>query len=421
MKVFKFGGASLTGIDQIRNVAGIIRPFSGTELVVVVSAIGQTTNELEKVAIHYYRRQRETAARLLQNIKQSHLEIAEALLRDPEHAAIECMRRFFTEAEWRLGEKPYLPFDYYYDQLVSLGELLSSIIVSAYLKDEGIGNEWLDVRSVLRTDATYRDAQVDWPYSSQQMTEKVLPLLRQHGLLLTQGFIGSTAEGHTTTLGREGSDYTAALFTNMLNAESLTIWKDVEGLKNADPKLFADTISIREINYREVIEMAYYGARVIHPKTIKPLQNKKIPLYVKCFLDPELPGTVIHEGDHSRQLPPLIVLKQKQVLLTITSRDFSFITEDKISDIYDIFHGLNIHINLTQNGAISFSCCIEHDGEKIERLIKTLHRDFSVNYHEGLELLTIRHYQPELLESFTAGRTLLLEQRAPQTVQFVLK
>lgn len=421
MKVFKFGGASLESVERIRQVGQIIQSFPEDKLLIVISAMGKTTNELEKVAQNYFLRKREIAAQLLYNIEQQHMQVAEALLGNRENPLFIQLQQFFTEAEWTLGEKPMRAYDYYYDQLVSLGELLSTAIVSAYFNSVGIRNTWLDVRDVFRTDDNFRDANIDWDITQRQVTEKVLPLFTHTNIVISQGFIGSTDQNESVTLGREGSDYSAAVFANMLDAESQTIWKDVEGLKNADPKLFPNTVNIPEISYGEVIEMAFYGAQVIHPKTIKPLQNKQIPLYVKCFLDKNLPGTVIKEVSDVRQLPPIIVLKKNQVLLHITSKDYSFITEEKISGIYEIFHGLKIKINLMQNGAISFSCCIDHNPEKIELLIKTLHNDFKINYNEGLELLTVRYYQDSLLEELSNGHRILLEQRSPATIQRLWK
>lgn len=421
MKVFKFGGASLESIERIQQVAAIVQSFPDEELLIVISAMGKTTNELEKVAESYFQHQREIAAQLLHNIELQHLDVAEKLLGNRESPVFRQLQQFFTEAEWTLGEKAIRPYDYYYDQLVSLGELLSTSIISAYFSLAGVHNTWLDVRDVFRTDDTFRDANIDWEFTLKQVNEKVRPLFNNTKIVITQGFIGSTDQNESVTLGREGSDYSAAVFTNMLDAESQTIWKDVEGLKNADPKQFQNTINIPEISYSEVIEMAYYGAQVIHPKTIKPLQNKQIPLYVKSFLNKDLPGTVIRDDVDSRQLPPIFVLKKNQVLLTITSRDFSFITEDKISDIYDIFHELRIKINLMQNAAISFSCCIDNSPEKIELLMKTLHEDFKLAYNEGLELLTIRYNQNGMLDELVKERAILLEQHSPVTVQVLLK
>jgi aspartate kinase len=421
MKVFKFGGASLESIERIRNVGTIVQSFPDEQLLIVISAVGKTTNELEKVAQNFFLRKREIAAQLLFNIEQQHVEMAAALLGTREHPLFQQLQQFFTEAEWTLGEKPLRTYDYYYDQLVSLGELLSTAIVSAWFNQAGIKNTWLDVRDIFRTDDNFRDANIDWAFTQRNVTEKVLPLFKDANIVIAQGFIGSTDQNESVTLGREGSDYSAAVFANMLDAESQTIWKDVEGLKNADPKQFPNTINIPEISYSEVIEMAYYGAQVIHPKTIKPLQNKQIPLYVKCFLNKDLPGTLIREDVDHTQLPPIIVLKKNQVLITVTSRDYSFITEDKISDIYEIFHGLKIKINLMQNAAISFSCCIDNNPEKIELLIKALHQGFKLSYNEGLELLTVRYTKEGLLDELSNGRTVLLEQRSPITVQRILK
>ncbi len=421
MKVFKFGGASLESIERIQNVGSILQSFPGEPLLIVISAMGKSTNELEEVAENYFRRRREIAAQLLFNLKQKHTDLAEELLKTTDHPLFDQLRQFFTEMEWQLGEKPYNGYDYYYDQLVSMGELLSSSLVSAYLNTVGVLNQWIDVRDIIRTDDTFREGVIDWNYTQRQVRNKVLPLFEKYPVIITQGFIGATDQNNTTTLGREGSDYTAAVLTNMLGAESLTIWKDVEGLKNADPKIFADTVNISEINYNEVIEMAYYGAQVIHPKTIKPLQNKKIPLYVKCFLDKDLPGTVIGDSAETKYLPPIIVLKKNQVLITVTARDFSFITEENISRLYTIFNRLKIKINLMQNAAISFSCCIDHNTEKIEQLIKALHKDFTLTYQEGLEMLTVRHYKPELVSELIQGKKIFLEQKSPLTVQLVMK
>jgi aspartate kinase len=421
MKVFKFGGASLESIERIQQVAAIVQSFPDQQILIVISAMGKTTNELEKVAENFYLRKREIAAQLLFNIEKSHTEVAEKLLGSRTHPVFDQLQTFFTEAEWTLGEKPGRPYDYYYDQLVSLGELLSTAIVSAYFNLAGVPNTWMDVRDVFRTDDTFREANIDWEVTGRQVEQKVLPLFKKANIVVTQGFIGSTDENESVTLGREGSDYSAAVFANLLNAESETIWKDVEGLKNADPKLFPNTINIPEISFSEVIEMAYYGAQVIHPKTIKPLQNKQIPLYVKSFLNKDLPGTVIREDIDVKQLPPIIVVKKNQVLLTITSKDFAFITEDRISDIYELFHKLKIKINLMQNAAISFSCCIDNNPEKIETLIKALHENYKIDYNEGLELLTVRYNKDGVMAELINNRTILLEQRSPVTIQALLK
>ena len=421
MKVFKFGGASLKDAPSIKNVASIIEAHSQSPLLVVVSAIGKTTNELEKVVEHFYRHQRETAAQLLNGVQDNCTRIARKLLPDDNHPLFHQLQELYAEMAWQLGEKAYAPYDYYYDQLVSRGELISSMIVHAYLKERIATAHWLDVREVFRSDDTYRDGRIQWEISGQLMTEKVQPLFKTTPLVITQGFIAATDQGKTTTLGREGSDYSAALFANMLDAESLTIWKDVEGLKNADPRLFADTLNISTINFNEVIEMAYYGAKVIHPKTIKPLQNKGIPLYVKCFLNATLPGTVINGTNGLQKLPPLIVLKKQQALITVTTKDFSFISEENLSRLYTLFHELQIKLNLMQTGAISCSFCIDQRADKIERLIKALHPYFKIDYDESLEILTIRYYEEDMINRLTAGKQILLEQKSPKTLQLVMR
>src|SRR5882757_2775466 len=333
-KVFKFGGASASSVQRIQSLPGILRPYSEDNILLVISAMGKTTNALEKVAEAFYAGHREEALHLFQQVKESHLTTAKYLLVKNFLAAEAQLKDFFTEVEWLLHDKPVRDFDYYYDQVVCVGELLSTSIISAYLAESGIDNQWIDVRDIFRTDNNFRDAVIDWPFTQDRVRMEVLPLFRETRLVITQGFIGSTSENESTTLGREGSDYSAAVFANMLDAESQTIWKDVEGVMNADPKLFPEAQIISELNYDEVIEMAYYGAQVIHPKTIKPLQNKGIPLYVKCFLDPSLPGTIIHNKP-VHHLPPVIVLKEKQVMMEMRSRDFSFIGETHIGHLYN--------------------------------------------------------------------------------------
>ena len=304
--------------------------------------------------------------------------------------------------------------------MVCIGELLSTAIISAYLNETGISNEWIDVRDILRTDNTFRDAAIEWDVTQSKVHNTILPLFQRSDIVLTQGFIGATDENESTTLGREGSDYTAAVFANMLAAEQLCIWKDVEAVMNADPKQFPDAEPIAELNSTEVIEMAYYGAQVIHPKTIKPLQNKNIPLYVKCFLQPSLPGTVIHH--HSlKKLPPIIVLKEKQVMLKLSTRDFSFVGEHHLIELYQLFEKLKIKPNLTQNAAISFTAVLDDHLEKIESLALESSESFDVQVTKNLSLLTIRHYTKELYEKLTAGKTILLRQQTPETIQTLMQ
>ena len=419
MKVFKFGGASVNSVERIKSLAAILRSYPGEKILVVISAMGKTTNALEKVAEAFYDHHPEEALRLFHQVKETHLATAKYLLVKNYLAAEAQLRDLFTEVEWLLHDKPVRDYDYYYDQVVCAGELLSTSIVSAYLAEAGIGNQWIDVRDIFRTDNNFRDAAIDWAYTEKKVREEVLPLFGEDDLLITQGFIGSTAENESTTLGREGSDYTAAVFANMLDAESETIWKDVEGVMNADPKEFPDARFLPSLGYDEVIEMAYYGAQVIHPKTIKPLQNKGIPLYVKCFLDPALPGTVIH-AKVVKGLPPIIVLKQHQALVYLHSKDFSFVGERLTGRLYHLFSELRIKPNLMQSGAVTLQICLDDRADKIEKLALAATDAFDVQIEKGLTLLTIRHYDAAILERLTEGRQVVLRQQTPETVQVVM-
>ncbi len=319
-----------------------------------------------------------------------------------------------------LHDKPQREYDYYYDQVVCIGELLSTTIISFYLKEVGIKNIWIDVRDIIRTDDNFRDATIDWEFTGSKVLNSVLPLFNETNIVLTQGFIGATDENESTTLGREGSDFTAAVFANLLNAENQTIWKDVESVMNADPKQFSDATSIAELNYNEVIEMAFYGAQVIHPKTIKPLQNKDIPLYVKCFLDPSLPGTIIHNKP-PHHLPPIIVLKEKQVMIEMISKDFSFVGEHHVATLYSLMGKLKIKPNLTQNAAISFITVLDDRPDKIEKLAFEVSEIFDVQVTKGLTLLTIRHYNKEIVEKLTNEKTILLRQQTADTIQLLMQ
>lgn len=421
-KVFKFGGASAGSIDRIRQIPVILRASkaSGQRLLVVISAMGKTTNALEKVAEAFYGGHKEEALRLFGQIKDNHLTTAKYLLVHNYLAAEAQLKDFFTEVEWLLHDKPVREFDYYYDQIVCIGELLSTSIVSAFLAESGIGNQWIDVRDIFRTDANFRDAAIDMDTTAQRVKADIVPLFGDDEMVITQGFIGATQDNESTTLGREGSDYTAAVFANLLEAESLTIWKDVEGVMNADPKQFPDAKILRELNYDEVIEMAYYGAQVIHPKTIKPLQNKGIPLYVKCFLDASLPGTVIH-NNAVKGLPPIIVLKKEQVLVQLHSKDFSFVGETGTAKLYALFGQVRVKPNLMQTGAVSLQVCLDDRPARIERLALEAANDFDVQIERGLTLLTIRHYDMETLTRLTAGSQELLKQQTPQTVQVLMR
>lgn len=418
MQVFKFGGASVKDAGGVKNVYRIIEQYQQEKLLVVISAMGKTTNALEALTRSYIGQSDETP-HLLQEIKDYHAGIIHELFdaADPVHDEI---ANVYVELEWILEEEPHDDDDYSYDQIVSTGEILSTRIVAAYLRKMGLKVRWADARGYIQTDNTYREGNVDWETTAQLINRDLKPLLEQE-IIITQGFIGGTSENYTTTLGREGSDYSAAIFASCLDAEAVTIWKDVPGVLNADPKLFPDTRKYGQLPYAEALEMTYYGATVIHPKTIKPLQNKKILLQVKPFLAPEETGTVIGKEESVIFDVPAIILKKNQILLSITTKDFSFIAETNLSAIFAAFAGHQVKINTMQNSAMTFSCCVDDEPQKTDALIEVLKKEYKVLYNRGLELLTIRHYTNEVIERLTKDRQVLIEQRSRNTVQYVLK
>jgi aspartate kinase len=381
--------------------------------------MGKTTNALEKVAEAFFNGKKDEALELFRQVKVIHDDLVKYLIVINALATEKLMNDFYTEVEWLLHDRPVREYDYYYDQIVCIGELLSTTIVSSYLAESGIANTWIDVRDVFRTDDNFRDANIDMDFTAQQTEAIIKPLLNNNGIVITQGFIGATDENESTTLGREGSDYSAAVFANLLDAEGLTIWKDVEGVMNADPKAFPTAEIIRELNYDEVIEMAYYGAQVIHPKTIKPLQNKAIPLYVKCFLDTSLPGTVIHNSA-IKGLPPIIVVKKDQTFVQLHTKDFSFVGEKPMSALYALFAQLHIRPNLMQSGAVSIQLCLDDRADKLDKFAHASAEIFDVEVEKGFTLLTIRHHQPGLLDGMTTGKKIRLLQQTPDTVQALL-
>lgn len=421
MQVYKFGGASIESPERMKALLPIIAEAK-YQLIVVVSAKGKTTNLLESIVHEACNGSKSKASELLKDLEEDHLDYASKVLDQSSFEKIKSeLNEYFSELQWAVDDATAARFDYSYDQIVCMGEILSTKIFCAFLQNEGLNYEWIDSRDIIRTDDTYRDAKVEWEISKNQAQQVAGRILAAGKNIVVQGFIGATSDNASVTLGREGSDYSAAMMAAMLGGSSVTIWKDVEGLKNADPKIFNDTVKIEAITYHEVIEMAYYGAQVIHPKTIKPLQNNNIPLYVKCFLNKDLKGTVIQNEVSSIFYPPLIILKKNQILLQVTTRDFSFITEDNLSNLYSIFHNLKIKINLIQNAAISFVACIDNKEEQVKQLIALLEKDFKVFSNEDVNLLTIRHYTPESLFDLTKGRYTLLEQKTRETVQVVIK
>lgn len=420
MRVYKFGGASIADAGRMRAILPIVSDVQ--PLLVVLSALGKTTNALEAIVKAACENRKPEATELAKRLEQQHLDYAKELLDEKHYSiAVYALDTYFSELEQAVASADGTRYDYSYDQVVCMGEVFSSLIFSIFLRQSNVPYEWVDVRKVIHTDDTYRDAVLDWDITKSRAEHFMGKALNLGKTVVTQGFIGSTNEGRSVTLGREGSDYTAATLAAMLGGESVTIWKDVNGLQNADPKLFGNTVKIEAISFAEVIEMAFYGAQIIHPKTIKPLQNAGIPLYVKCFLDKNLEGSVIKSEVSDKQYPPLIVLKDNQVLIQVKTRDFSFITEENLSKLYSIFSGLKVKINLIQNAAISFIACIDNREDKVKALKDALEKDYKVSVNEQVQLLTVRHYTPEVIAELTSGKQALLRQETRKTIQVVMK
>ena len=418
MQVYKFGGASVVNAEAVKNLAAIIRQAAQENLLIVVSAMGKMTNKLEELSSAYIAG-KETTHLLLEEIKAYHFNILNELFNDHHHPVYNDIANSFVEIEWLLEEEASDAPDYIYDQIVSVGEILSTKIVAAYLHETGLTATWADARNFIKTDNTYREGKVEWEKTETEIRKHLIPLLKKN-IVVTQGFIGSTSENFTTTLGREGSDYSAAIFSSCLDAVSLTIWKDVPGVLNADPKWFDETERIPQLSYHDAIELTYYGATVIHPKTIKPLQNKNIPLYVRSFLNPEGEGTVINELKSILPVPSFI-FKVNQVLISILPKDFSFIIEENLSDIFSLFHKHRVKVNTMLNSALSFSVSVDQDKEKIAQLIQELSARYKVKYNEGLELVTIRYYNQDTIDRVTVNKEILLEVKSRHTCQMVMK
>lgn len=407
MRIFKFGGASIQTIERMKSTGAILKNDPREKMLLVISAMGKTTNALEKVAESFFSGNSKEALSLFNRVKQQHLDTLKYITVLNWQAAENRMKDFFTEVEWLLHDKPVKDYDFYYDQIVCCGELLSTWIMYQYCVEEKLNACWVDVRDIIRTDDNFREAAIDWAYTQQKVETEIKKLFHTYDIVITQGFIGATDENESTTLGREGSDFTAAIFANLLDASSLTIWKDVDAVMNADPRQFKDAIGIPSLSYSEVIEMAYYGAQVIHPKTIKPLQNKNIPLYVKSFLNPQLPGTLI-SSTLSKKLPPVIVKKENQVLMQFSSKDFSFVEGKPVQQLQEIFKTARLNPNLIQNSAISLLCCFDDRPEKIEQIALEAGIQFNVSLEKNLTLLTIRHYDDDIVKELTENKTIVL-------------
>lgn len=418
IEVFKFGGSSIKDSASIRNVGNILQNYADHRLVVVVSAMGKMTNALEEV-VEAHAAHNGQAQSLLEEIKMQHYLVAQELLGN-EHEIFALLNDTFVEVDWVLEEEPHDNYDYMYDQIVPTGELASSRIVHAYLNSLDLPTHFLDARDIIITDDIFREGWVQWDETVARAQKTVPPLLEQGGFVLTQGFIGSTTENFSITLGREGSDYTAAIFSFCLDAQSMTIWKDVPGVLTGDPRLFKNVTKLDRLSYKEAIEMTYYGAKVIHPKTIKPLQNKSIPLYVKSFIDPNGTGTLI-TADVDDTYPSMVAVETDQALLQVATKDFSFVAEHHMSYLFNIIADLRLQVNLMQNSAINFNICVNDIDDKVDDFAQRVAEKFNVLIDRNLELITIRHYQPEVLERLRRGKLVLLEERHRGTVQMVVK
>jgi aspartate kinase len=416
MRVFKFGGASVKDAAGVMNLVKVLETVGHNNTLIVVSAMGKTTNALEVVINNYFNKKSELQSSI-QDVKKYHNEILLDLFKNEQHAVFKKVNEWFEELAGFFKRNKSPDYNFVYDQVIGFGELVSTTIVSAYLNERGFNNQWVDVRELIKTDNYYRRANVNWYVTQQQISETI----NTKTLNITQGFLGSDDNNFTTTLGREGSDYTAAIFAYCLNAESVTIWKDVPGVLNADPRYFENAQLLNSISYREAIELAFYGASVIHPKTLQPLQGKEIPLYVKSFISPENQGTKVGKGIGIEPEVPCYIVKKNQVLISMSSLDFSYIVEENISEIFKLLHQYKMKVDVIQNSAISFSVCVDNIYNNLEKLLQHLKAKFKVEHFENVSLYTIRHYTDQAVKSVEAGKTVLLKQLLQETVQIVTK
>lgn len=416
MRIFKFGGASVKDAEGVKNLVNVLQTVGYKNTLVVVSAMGKTTNALEEVITHYFDAKKELNSSI-QEVTKYHNAILLGLFENENHPVFKEISNIFKDLKTFLNANKSPDYNFVYDQVVGYGELASTTIISHYLNKVGLNNNWLDVRSFIKTDNYYRNAKVNWPLTQDYITKNVDKSI----LNITQGFLGSDANNFTTTLGREGSDYTAAIFAYCLNADSVTIWKDVPGVLNADPRHFENAQLINKISYREAIELAFYGASVIHPKTLQPLQRKEIPLYVKSFIHPENDGTCVSKGTKIEPEIPCFIVKKNQVLISLSSLDFSYIVEDNISHIFSLLHQYKMKVDVIQNSAISFSVCVDNMYQNLDKLLHHLKAKFNVTCHENVSLYTIRHYNSNTIKQLENQKTVLLKQLTPETVQLVTK
>lgn len=416
MRIFKFGGASVKDADGLKNLVKVLNEVGYQDTFLVISAMGKTTNAMEGVVNAYFQDKTKLSSSL-QEVIDYHMNILGQLFESPAHGVFKDVQSLFEEIKGFLAWNKSPKYNFVYDQVVCYGELISTTILSAYLNEVGIRNTWLDIRNFIKTDSNYRDVDIQWEKTQERLAQG----LEKGKLYVSQGFIGSDENNFTTTLGREGSDYTAAILAYCLNAHSVTIWKDVPGVLNADPRYFEESQLLNKISYLEAIELAFYGASVIHPKTLQPLQRKEIPLLVKSFLHPNDPGTMVGKGEGIDPKIPCFIVKKNQVLMKLSSLDFSFIVEDSISDLFKLLHDYKMKVDMIQNSAISFSVCVDNKFGRLEELLDHLKGKFKVVYHEDVSLYTIRHFDTKSIDALQNGKEVLLEQRGKETVQLVVK
>ncbi|MBK9981267.1 MAG: aspartate kinase [Saprospiraceae bacterium] len=419
IEVYKFGGASVKDAEAIKNVGLILQSTPQRPLVVVISAMGKTTNALEAIIKAHYNDPANLPT-LVDQLKVYHEDVARSLLHGQEQSLLNDLHDLWVELNWILEDDPHPNYNYHYDQIIVFGELASTKIVSAYLEMQKIDHQWLDARSFIKTDSEFREARIQWEQTQSAIDTFVRDALHNEGMVITQGFIGSTPYNESTTLGREGSDYTAAVLAYALDASSVTIWKDVPGIMTADPKRFDKVARLEEISYNEAIEMTYYGAKVIHPKTIKPLQNKDIPLFVRPFDQPSLFGTKISSTE-THFLPPIIVVEPEQVLLQISTRDFSFVAEEHLSEIFNHISRHRIKVNMMRNTAVSFIICVKNETDKLDKLKNDLEQSFHITMEVGLDLITVRHANQGVMDQLRRGKEIILEEKFGDTDRMIVK
>ena len=417
MNIFKFGGASVNSAEGVRNFVKIVQSYKD-ETIIVLSAMGKTTNALEQITEDFCAKSDLVEARFLE-LRKFHFDIINELFENQDDVVFDKVGKLFDQLYTYLQKEPTLDYDFDYDQIVSFGELISTTIVSEYLRLSGSPNKWIDIRACLKTDNNYREGKIDW-----ELSQKLVPQTFSFNntfVYVTQGFLGGTTTNQTTTLGREGSDYTAAILSYILDVDKLSIWKDVPGIMNADPKWLNDAQKLDRISYQEAIELAFYGAKVIHPKTIQPIKRKKIPLHIRSFIDYSESGTLISTASKQMEKQiPVFIRKQEQVLISIRPSDFSFILEENLSSLFALFAKHRMKVNLTQNSAISFSVCVDKSERRLKGLLDEISENFEVKYNDDVELITIRHHDEEAVERMTTGKEILLEQRSRDTAQFVI-